>query len=45
MTAAGPERAGDSGQVLSERLGPEAGVGAESVAFWKTDRRSDSLFT
>lgn len=35
VTAAAPGRAEDSGLVPSERLGPEAAVGAESVASWK----------
>lgn len=36
-TGVGPETAGDSVPALPEGLGPEAGVGAESVASWQTE--------
>ena len=35
MTAAGPERAEGSVEVLPEGVGPEAGVGAGSGASWR----------
>lgn len=43
-TDAGPERAGDSVLVLREGLGPEAGVGAESVASWKTETEDQTFY-
>lgn len=44
MADAGPGRTGDSVLVLPGGLGPEAGVGAESVASWKTETDDQTLY-
>lgn len=44
MADAGLERAVDSVLVLHEGLGPEAGVGAESVASWKKETEDQTFY-